>query len=74
MQADAWWACAGALNVMLVFFYRYNAEQLRRLNPIYWLICYGIPAIPAVFSLIFRKNGKQMYGDATVSFLYIHLP
>jgi hypothetical protein len=24
--------------------------------------------------LIFRKNGKQMYGDATVSFLYIHLP
>ncbi|KAH8769311.1 G-protein-like protein coupled receptor [Hyaloscypha finlandica] len=66
MQADAWWACAGALNVMLVFFYRYNAEQLRRLNPIYWLICYGIPAIPAVFSLIFRKNGKQMYGDATL--------
>lgn len=67
MQADAYWACAGAINVMLVFFLRFNAEQLRRLNPIYWATCYGIPGIPAIFGLIYRKNGKHMYGDATVS-------
>jgi cell division protein FtsW (lipid II flippase) len=67
MQADPYWATAGAINVMLVFLFRYNAEGLRRLNPIYWVVCYGVPAIPAIFGLIYRKNGKQMYGDATVS-------
>jgi hypothetical protein len=67
MQADPYWACAGAVNVMLVFFFRFNAEQLRRLNLYYWIICYGVPAIPAIFSLIYKKDGKHMYGDATVS-------
>ena len=66
MQADPYWACAGAVNVMFVFFFRFNAEQLRRLNVYYWIICYGIPSIPAVFGLIYRKNGEHMYGDATV--------
>jgi len=66
MQADPYWACAGAVNVMLVFFFRFNAEQLRRLNVYYWIICYGIPSIPAIFALIYRKNGEHMYGDATV--------
>jgi hypothetical protein len=66
MQADAYWVCAGAANVFLVFLFRYNAEQLRRLYPLCWVICYGIPAIPATFSLIYRQNGKHMYGDATV--------
>ena len=67
MQADAYWVCAGAANVFLVFLFRYNAEQLRRLYPLCWAICYGIPAIPATFSLIYRKNGEHMYGDATAS-------
>ncbi len=67
MQADPYWACAGAVNVMLVFFFRFNAEQLRRLNIYYWIICYGIPAVPAIFGLIYRKNGEHMYGNATVS-------
>lgn len=67
MQADPYWATAGAVNVMLVFYYHYNAEQLRRLNPIYWVICYGVPAIPSFFSLFYKKMGKHMYGDATVS-------
>jgi hypothetical protein len=72
MQADPYWACTGAVNVMLVFFFRFNAEQLRRLNVYYWIICYGIPSIPAIFGLIYRKDGEHMYGDATVKSHLIH--
>lgn len=67
MQADPFWACAGAVNVMLVFFFRFKEEQLRRLNVYHWIICYGFPGVPAIFGLIYRKNGEHMYGNATVS-------
>lgn len=56
-----------ATNVYLVFFYRFDAAQLKKLYPYYALICYGIPFIPAMVCL-FVKNGTKgkIYGNATV--------
>lgn len=67
MQSDPWWSLAMATNVYLVFFYRFDAAQLKKLYPYYALICYGLPFIPAMVCL-FVKNDKKgkIYGNATV--------
>lgn len=57
-----------AINVYLVFFYRFDAARLKKLYWLYGLICYGLPFIPAIFCLFYSsKNKGKMYGDATVS-------
>ena len=56
-----------ALNVMLVFFYQFNAGKLRRLEKYYLAFSYGLPFIPCmVYLAVERATGQRIYGDATV--------
>lgn len=67
MQSDPWWSLAMATNVYLVFFYRYDAAQLKKLYPYYALICYGLPFIPAMVCLFVKtKKRGRIYGNATL--------
>ncbi|KAF5867829.1 putative g-protein coupled receptor protein [Botrytis fragariae] len=67
MQSDPWWSLAMATNVYLVFFYRFDAAQLKKLYPYYALICYGLPFIPAMVCLFVKNNEKgKIYGNATL--------
>lgn len=56
-----------ALNVYLTFYRSFNAEDLRRLEKWYALLCYGVPFIPAIV-FVFVQNSKKghMYGNATL--------
>lgn len=56
-----------AINVFLVFFFRYDAERLKKLYWVYGAVCYGVPLIPAMFFLFYRTKGNtKVYGNATV--------
>lgn len=56
-----------ALNVYLTVFKKYTTKRLRDLELIYILVCYGIPAIPAiVFLFIKNHEGVYIYGSATL--------
>ncbi|KAI9640475.1 hypothetical protein NHQ30_011221 [Ciborinia camelliae] len=67
MQSDPWWSLAMATNVYLVFFYRFDAAQLKKLYPYYALICYGLPFIPAMVCLFVKTKKKgRIYGNATL--------
>ncbi|KAL5619964.1 hypothetical protein FOBRF1_003210 [Fusarium oxysporum] len=63
--ADALWTLAMAINVYLAFYYRFDAQRLRKMELPYLLLCYGIPFLPA-FVFIFVKNGDgvRVYGSA----------
>ncbi|KAF4497635.1 G coupled receptor like [Fusarium agapanthi] len=63
--ADALWTLAMAINVYLAFYYRFDAQRLRKMELPYLLLCYGIPSLPA-FVFIFLKNGDgvRVYGSA----------
>ncbi|MCJ1438339.1 hypothetical protein MMC27_007727 [Xylographa pallens] len=66
LPADAMWNLAMAINVYLTVFKKYNAEQLKSMEWIYLLVCYGGPLIPALaYCFISTGNGK-IYGDATL--------
>jgi hypothetical protein len=68
MPADALWTFAMACNVYLTFFYKYNSEQLRRLECKYLIFCYGLPFIPAfVYFFVKTKARGKVYGSAVVS-------
>ncbi|KAL4903509.1 hypothetical protein BDW74DRAFT_169008 [Aspergillus multicolor] len=65
MPADALWTFAMAFNVYLTFFRKYNAEQLRRLEWKYVLLCYGLPFIPAFTYFFIRTESRgKVYGSA----------
>ncbi|KAB8299051.1 hypothetical protein EYC80_001178 [Monilinia laxa] len=67
MQSDPWWSLAMASNVYLVFFYRFDAAQLKKLYPYYALICYGLPFVPAMVCLFVQTKEKgRIYGNATL--------
>ena len=57
-----------ATNVYLTFFRKYDAQALRALEWKYFVICYGLPFLPA-FAYFFIKTQKRgkVYGDAVVS-------
>ncbi|POR35729.1 G-protein coupled receptor 1 [Tolypocladium paradoxum] len=67
MPADAFWILTMAINVYLTFYYKFDAERLRKMEMWYLLACYGIPFVPA-FVFIFVKNqqGQRIYGNATL--------
>ncbi|KUI60048.1 hypothetical protein VP1G_07302 [Cytospora mali] len=67
MPADAFWSLAMAVNVYLTFYYKFDAQRLRKMEIPYLLFCYGIPFIIA-FVYIFIKDPvkKRMYGNATL--------
>jgi hypothetical protein len=67
MFADAMWCLVMAINVFLVIFYKYSADDLQRLEKWYLLVCYGLPFIPAfAFTLVKDKVRGKMFGNATV--------
>ncbi|KAE8328999.1 hypothetical protein BDV39DRAFT_173017 [Aspergillus sergii] len=67
MPADALWTFAMACNVYLTFFYKYNSEQLRRLEWKYVLFCYGLPFVPSLaYFFIKTKARGKVYGYAVL--------
>ncbi|KAI1435367.1 hypothetical protein GGR50DRAFT_694229 [Xylaria sp. CBS 124048] len=67
MQSDPWWSFAMAVNVYLVFFFSANPNNFLRYWYTYFIVCYGIPFIPALWLLVARDGaGKSVYGDATI--------
>ncbi|KAI1477713.1 hypothetical protein F4774DRAFT_427128 [Daldinia eschscholtzii] len=67
MQSDPWWSFAMAVNVYMVFFFSANPKSFLRYWWAYFLICYGIPFIPALWLLIVRgSDGQIVYGNATI--------
>ncbi|KAI1827964.1 hypothetical protein F4861DRAFT_548374 [Xylaria intraflava] len=67
MQSDPWWSFAMAVNVYLVFFFSANPNSFLRYWYTYFIVCYGIPFIPALWLLVARDGiGKDVYGDATI--------
>jgi len=68
MPADALWTLAMACNVYLTFFHKFNADQLRALEWKYFLVCYGLPLVPAIVYLPIATQARgKIYGPATVS-------
>ena len=54
MPADSLGTLAMAFNVYLTFFHSYSTSQLRSLEWMHLLACYGIPFVPALV-FVFTK-------------------
>lgn len=70
MQSDPWWSLAMAVNVYMVFFMAYNPNNFHRHLWMYCVVCFGVPAVPAVVMLFHRPGDVHMYGNATVCPLF----
>ncbi|KAF2105481.1 hypothetical protein BDV96DRAFT_509281 [Lophiotrema nucula] len=67
MMADSLWVFCMALNVMLVFFWNYGADELPHLEKWYALFSYGLPSIPAIIYIFMDHLGNQrIIGAATI--------
>ncbi|KAF6835801.1 g-protein coupled receptor [Colletotrichum plurivorum] len=67
MPADAFWTLAMAINVYLTFYFKFDAERLRRMEIPYLICCYGIPFVPAlVYVFVTNSQGQRVYGNATL--------
>jgi hypothetical protein len=67
LGVDCYWAFCMAVNVYLVFFRDYTVDQLRSLDMLYLLVCYGLAFIPAlIFVFISTKDRGHMYGPAII--------
>ncbi|KAI1853549.1 hypothetical protein JX266_001533 [Neoarthrinium moseri] len=67
MPADALWTLAMAVNVYLTFYHKYDSERLRKMEVWYFLLCYGIPFIPALTFIFVSAPGRgRMYADAAL--------
>ncbi|KAF2025639.1 hypothetical protein EK21DRAFT_103825 [Setomelanomma holmii] len=67
MMADSLWVFCMATNVFLVFWYGYDAQQLRRLEKWYLLFAYGIPMVPAmVYVILDHHSQTRIIGSATL--------
>ncbi|KAI0552542.1 G-protein coupled receptor [Xylaria curta] len=65
LPSDALWALAMAFNVYLTFYWKYDAQKLRKIEKWYLLICYGVPLPPALaYIFISTKEKGRIYGDA----------
>lgn len=54
-------------NVYLTFFHGYDSHSLRRLEPIYLAVCYGLPLLPAFIYLLLDVTGREnIYGAANI--------
>jgi hypothetical protein len=57
-----------AVNIYLAFYRKYSAENLKKLEKWYFLLCYGLPLVVAtVLSLIKSAERGRVYGPALVS-------
>ncbi|EOA81274.1 uncharacterized protein SETTUDRAFT_157224 [Exserohilum turcica Et28A] len=66
MVADSFWVLCMAVNVLLVFFYGYDARQLRGLEKWYFVFSYGVPAVPVVIYVSLDHVGRPIIGSATL--------
>ena len=67
LPADALWNLALATNVYLTLFRKYNAAQLKSMEWIYMLVCYGGTFVPAfVYCFIETADRGKIYGPATL--------
>ncbi|KAK1757862.1 putative G-protein coupled receptor [Echria macrotheca] len=66
MQSDPWWSLAMAVNVFMVFFFAASPNSFRRYLWLYSLICFGLPALPAVICLFYTPTQEHIYADATL--------
>lgn len=67
MPTDSLWSFCMAVNIYLAFYRRYSAEDLKRLEKWYLLLCYGLPLILATaLSLIKTSERGRIYGPALV--------
>jgi hypothetical protein len=67
LGVDCYWAFFMAINVYLIFFRNYTVDQLRSLDLIYLLACYGLSFIPALVFIFISTNSRgRMYGPATI--------
>ncbi|KAH6705817.1 G-protein coupled receptor [Verticillium dahliae] len=63
----AFWTLAMAVNVYLTFYYKFDAERLRRMEIPYIVCCYGIPLVPALTYIFVRNdNSDRVYGNAAL--------
>ena len=68
MPADALWTFCMALTVYITFSSRQINIQIRNLEKVYLVFCYGLPSIPAfVYLMEDAAARKTIYGNATVS-------
>lgn len=66
--ADSLWIFCVAFNVYLTLFRYYSPRDLRKLEWRYFLVCYGIPFVPALVFLCINTDARgPIYGRATVS-------
>lgn len=67
MPADALWTLAMAVNVYLTFYFKFDAQRLRKMELPYFLACYGIP-FAAAFTFIWVNDPVKgrYYGNATL--------
>jgi len=67
MPADAFWTLAMAVNVYLTFYFKFDAQRLRRMEAPYLICCYGIPFVVALTYIFVSTPAKgRMYGNATL--------
>jgi len=68
MPADALWTLCMSVTVFVIFNPKRMDIQVRSLEIVYLVACYGLPFIPALAYLIeHAAHRKTIYGDATVS-------
>lgn len=67
LGVDCYWAFCMAINVYLVFFRGYTVRQLRSLDFMYLLACYGLSFVPAVIFLwVSTPERGPIYGSAVI--------
>ncbi|KAH8888787.1 family A G protein-coupled receptor-like protein [Thozetella sp. PMI_491] len=67
MPADAFWTLAMAVNVYLTFYFKFDAQRLRRMEIPYLFCCYGIPFVVALaFIFVSSPSKGRMYGNAAL--------
>ncbi|KAG7289465.1 hypothetical protein NEMBOFW57_005836 [Staphylotrichum longicolle] len=67
MPADAFWTLSMAVNVYLTFYFKFDAQRLRRMEIPYLILCYGTPFIVALVLIFISTPEKgRMYGNATL--------
>lgn len=54
-----------ACNVYLTFYHKYDAARLKKVEKWYFLLCYGLPLVPAIVYIFVQTPGKgRIYGNA----------
>ncbi|KAJ5265459.1 hypothetical protein N7524_006477 [Penicillium chrysogenum] len=74
MPADALWAFAMACNVYLTFFHKYDSEQLRQIEWVYVVCCYGLPFIPSFIYFFIHTHARGRVYGSSILWCWVTLP